>query len=361
MLRTNRYCDISADVLLGSEERPGVIPEALNLLKVPDFITQWAVYRPCFLFVFISLFVLPLSLKRDMSSLGSLNAIGLASLAAFGASLFTLALAAIHQGVAYPLPLLPDLTQLDSLGASSRVLAFMSILPVLLTADGCQQSIMPLAGMMRPSFSKARMDNVTAIGIAFTSVFYALIAATSYVAFGPEIQDDILVNMTAQGMKDLVGPSAAFFLAYTVRIAFVVSLLGSLAINNFPLRDAIVDVAFGEGEGKAKAKESFFAPLTIAVLFLVYMASVLVPSIWAVVGFVGSVAGSGVCFIFPALMMHVYIASLSPSSRHYQASGVVMGSAQRNLHQVVAGLLFFSGLGILVNGTLPSILSLFRS
>lgn len=353
------YCDISADVLLGSEGRPGVIPEALLLLKVPDYVIQWAVFRPLFLFAFIFIFVLPLSLKRDMAALGPLNAIGLGSLAAFGATLITLALAAVYQGQAYPLPLFPDLTQLDSLGASSRVFAFMSILPVLLTADGCQQSIMPLAGMMRPSFTRARMDKVTAVGLAFTSAFYALIASASYVAFGPEIQDDILTNMTAQGMKDLVGPTAAFFLAYTVRIAFVVSLLGSLAINNFPLRDAIIDVAIGEGEGKMEAKAHYFVPLTVAVLSLVYLASVLVPSIWIVVGFVGSVAGSGVCFIFPALLMHVYIASLSPSSKNYQSGGVVMNGVQRNFHQAVALVLLVSGLGILLNGTLPSILSLF--
>lgn len=298
------YVDISADVLLGSEGKGGVIPDALTLLKLPEEIIEWATYRPIFLAAFLFLFVLPLTLKRDMAALGSLNTIGLVALATFGISLAILAIAAAIQGRAYPLPLFPDLTHLDALGSSSRFLAAMSLLPVLLTADGCQQSIMPLAAMMRPSFSKTRLDRVIAIALISTSLFYALIAAAAYVTFGLDVQEDVLTNLTVSGMRDLVGPAFAFFLAYTVRIAFVISLLGSLAINNFPLRDAILDVAY-EGEGKAEAKHALFAPLTVAILFLVYLAAILVPSIWAVVGFVGSVAGSGVCFIFPALIMHV--------------------------------------------------------
>ena len=220
---------------------------------------------------------------------------------------------------------------------------------------------MPLAAMMRPSFSKTRLDKIVAVGLASTSLFYALIASTAYFVFGPNVEEDILSNMTVQGMTELVGPALAFFLAYTVRIAFVISLLGSLAINNFPLRDAIIDVAYGEDERKVEAKGKFFAPLTVAILFLVYLAAILVPSIWAVVGFVGSVAGSGVCFIFPALLMHVYIASLSPSSNKYQPEGIAMSQNMRTAHQVVALVLFISGVGVFINGVGPTILSLFHS
>ena len=51
------YCDISADVLLGSEGKGGVLPEIFALVKIPDVVIQWVVYRPVFLAVFIFLFV----------------------------------------------------------------------------------------------------------------------------------------------------------------------------------------------------------------------------------------------------------------------------------------------------------------
>jgi hypothetical protein len=115
----------------------------------------------------------------------------------------------------------------------------------------------------------------------------------------------------------------AVVVAYIVRISYVVSLLGSLGLNNFPLRDALMDVAFGEVDSngchqvwgeteggcfqlcmmrtsmvmyqvKASQLERLFVPITVAILALVCLLAVSVSSIWVVIGYVGSVSATGV-------------------------------------------------------------------
>lgn len=85
----------------------------------------------------------------------------------------------------------------------------------------------------------------------------------------------------------------AVIVAYVVRIAYVVSLLGSLGLNNFPLRDALMDVAYGEGREKRAAQERLFVPVTIGILSLVCFLAISLSSIWVVIGYVGSVSATG--------------------------------------------------------------------
>lgn len=74
----------------------------------------------------------------------------------------------------------------------------------------------------------------------------------------------------------------------------------------------------------------------LPTLLQVYGLAVGIPSIWVVIGFVGSIASSGVCYLFPALLMF--------------AHGAIKGLTYTR--GAGAALVFAIGAFILVNGLL---------
>jgi|LauGreSBDMM110SN_4_FD.fasta_scaffold250245_2 amino acid permease len=63
------------------------------------------------------------------------------------------------------MPFWPDLEVLGKGKVpSQQVLGVLAMLPVMLTADGCHQGVLPLAAIMRP-FSKRSLDSVMAVAL----------------------------------------------------------------------------------------------------------------------------------------------------------------------------------------------------
>ncbi|GAX83829.1 hypothetical protein CEUSTIGMA_g11253.t1 [Chlamydomonas eustigma] len=338
------FLDITADVLLGTDAIPGVLPDLLATLQAPSYLCSLLLNRHLFLALYTLLVVAPVCLRRDMASLGSLNVAGLIALAAFGLSLAWLSVAVIMQGTAHPLPAWPDLAAFATGGSSAvgQVLSLMTVLPVVLTASGCHLNILPLAGMMKP-FNRKSMDSVVAVALALTTFFYILMAIASYTVFGEAIEEDILKNINPATLQDIVGPVHARLISYTVRIAYVISLLGSTGLNNFPLREAILDVFYGNSWYKEAAREKNFALNTGGILLTVYLLAAAVPSIWQVIGFVGSVTATNVSFIFPAIIMYLY------------GTSTFVGKT-KTLYQSCAIFILFVGAGIMANGVIPPLL-----
>lgn len=74
-----------------------------------------------------------------MGSLGAVNAVGLASLAAFAGATLWLAAAAVARGSAFTPPLGPDVAALGG-DTLSRVTGALAVVPILLTASECPVS-----------------------------------------------------------------------------------------------------------------------------------------------------------------------------------------------------------------------------
>lgn len=273
VLTTVMYLDITADVLLGTPEIPGILPDLFAAIGAPERLTSLLLCRPLFLALFTALVAAPVSLQRNIASLDGLNVAGLAALCAFGLSLAWLSAAAVLQGHAHLMPLWPEPPAASGGGRVSsfgpQALIVLSVLPALLTADGCHLNVMPLAAMMRP-FSKRSMDSVVAVSIvrvmgqilrlalltshisrccghvfvaslpyfhtlpslpphlipclqSAATCFYILISAASYTAFGTDIEEDILKNIHPLSMQPLlgttqVGPHTQFAPALLVNI-----------------------------------------------------------------------------------------------------------------------------------------------
>ena len=114
------YLDVIGDVLLGTNEIPGILPDLLAAGHAPPWLTEVLLFRPLFLMLFTLIVVAPISLQRSMDSLAGLNVIGLAALFALGSSLLWLSAAAVAQGKAYAMPLWPDF---KALGVGSGIVS----------------------------------------------------------------------------------------------------------------------------------------------------------------------------------------------------------------------------------------------
>ena len=147
------------------------------------------------------------------------------------------------QGSAYSLPLWPDWSRLgDSplrVGAS-----LLAIAPILLNADICHQSVFPLMTVLRP-YTKQRFSLVTALSLITCNVLYSLIAVTSLIAFGDNLQDDALTNLSGGYLEPIIGSASASAMGYTVRLGYFVSLIGSFVLTLHPLRHCCLEVTLG--------------------------------------------------------------------------------------------------------------------
>ena len=122
--------------------------------------------------------------------------------------------------------------------------SLLAIAPVLLNADICHQSVFPLMMVLRP-FTQKRFSLMTAISLITCNVLYSLIAVTSLVAFGDDLQDDALSNLSGSYLEPIIGPIGASVMGYTVRLGYFISLIGSFVLTLHPLRHCCLEVTLG--------------------------------------------------------------------------------------------------------------------
>ncbi len=84
------------------------------------------------------------------------------------------------QGLAFPFPILPDLAKLSSMSVHGPVLTCLSLLPIVLAADGCHMNVLPVAQMMQPRWTARSMDGVVAASMMVATIFYVLFSIAAY-------------------------------------------------------------------------------------------------------------------------------------------------------------------------------------
>ncbi|GAX82610.1 hypothetical protein CEUSTIGMA_g10036.t1 [Chlamydomonas eustigma] len=292
-------CIIFADILIGDPEEP----DGLITVLIPGLPQDsLALNRKAVLAVLTGAVLLPLTLPRNLTSLSFLNAMGVGSVVAFAMSTTLVAGAAAFKGEAHALPMLPDWSRLGesplAIGA-----ALLAIAPILLNADICHQSVFPLMSVLKP-FSKLSFSRMTALSLMVCNLLYTLIAVTSILAFGPDLGDDALSNMSAVHLEPLIGVVGASIVGCVVRLGYFVSLVGSFILTLHPLRHCVLEIILGSNfETESTLEKRLFLPVTLGLLLACYSMAVLIPSIWVVISLVGSVASTLMGFIFPAIVI----------------------------------------------------------
>ena len=98
--------------------------------------------------------------------------------------------------------------------------------------------------VLRP-FTKQRFSLMTALSLITCNVLYSLIAITALIAFGDDLQDDALSNLSGSYLDPIIGPVSASAMGYTVRMGYFISLIGSFVLTLHPLRHCVLEVVLG--------------------------------------------------------------------------------------------------------------------
>ncbi|KAG2441363.1 hypothetical protein HYH02_009954 [Chlamydomonas schloesseri] len=325
------YIDIIGDLLLGdAPDYDGLITTWLPQ-EVKD---QWWVGRQLVLAALTAGVLAPLSSLRTMGHLGAINRVGLASLAGFAGVTIWLAVAAIVSGRAYALPLGPDLPALGGCTAQ-RVTGALAVVPILLTAASCHQSVHPLRNMLVP-YSRALLDEVVATSLTLVTALFSVVCLSAYTAFGPNVRGNFLNNLSPAELTPLIGATAGNVASLAIKAGYAVSLVGSAVLIMFPLRQSLLEllVPAKVAHGAKPVTMWLFLPCTYFLLATAYGVAVYVPSIWTVISFVGSVSCTITGFMIPAALLLKYMTKRSFNCR---------------LQRFAAVFVFLLGLGLFLN------------
>jgi hypothetical protein len=80
------------------------------------------------------------------------------------------------------------------------------------------------------------MQRLVALALAICNSLYVAVTVCSGLVFGPALQPDVLSNVTAAAMGPLIGPAAAGIMAASVRLGYLLSIIGSYVLLCYPLR-----------------------------------------------------------------------------------------------------------------------------
>ncbi|KAG2437215.1 hypothetical protein HXX76_005878 [Chlamydomonas incerta] len=316
------YIDIIGDLLLG--EAPTYDGLITTWLPQEDR-QQWWVGRQLVLAALALGVLAPLGSLRTMGGLGVVNLVGLASLGGFAGATVWLAVAAVTLGRAYELPLGPDLPALGSTTAQ-QVTGALAVVPILLTAASCHQSVHPLRAMLVP-YSRPLLDKVVATSLTLVTALFVVVCVSAYTAFGPNVRGNFLNNLSPAELVPLIGTTAANVVSLAIKAGYAVSLVGSAVLIMFPLRQSLLELVAPAAvlPGSPPVSTRLYLSCTYALLASVYVIAVYVPSIWDVISFVGSVACTIMCFIIPAALLVKYVDKPTLADRLQRAAAWAVG------------------------------------
>jgi len=143
-----------------------------------------------------------------------------------------------------------------------------------------------------------QVDKTTSIALAICAGAYAVLGICAYGIFGQGVKADVPNNFTVDALVHLVGTSFAPAIFMTVRIAFLVSLLGVFPLQMAPLRDAIWQLFFGRQQLRGPGMWL----VTYLLLGGVYEAAIWVKCIWEPLVVIGSTSGVALALIFPGVL-----------------------------------------------------------
>ncbi|EFJ48238.1 hypothetical protein VOLCADRAFT_90925 [Volvox carteri f. nagariensis] len=294
------YIDIIGDLLIGDEpDRDGLVTAWL-----PSHLRhEWWVGRPFVLAILTVAVLAPLTSLRTMNHLGAVNVVGLLSLVGFAGATCWLGLAAVTQGSAYQMPFGPDMEGLGP-DTASRITSALAVVPILLTAASCHQSVHPLRAMLVP-YNPAVLDRVVALSLTMVTVLFMVVAYAAYTAFGQDVRGNFLNNLSPAQLSPLIGSTAATVVSFGVKGGYAGSLIGSSVLIMFPLRQSTLEVVAPAQAlpGAPPVPASLYLSCTYGLLVATYGIAVFVPSIWDVISFVGAVSCTIMCFIIPAVLI----------------------------------------------------------
>lgn len=141
------------------------------------------------------------------------------------------------------------------------------------------------------------MISAVQISMVLCASIYFAIGLFGYLLFGDSIMPDILVNFDQSS-----GSVSGAILNDTVRLSYALHLILVFPLVNFALRSNMDEFLFPNKPLLSKDTPRF-APLTMLLLVLSYVAAIVFPNIWSFFQLVGSTSAVCLAFIFPGAIV----------------------------------------------------------
>lgn len=171
----------------------------------------------------------------------------------------------------------------------------------------CHTAVLPIyCELDRPT--KARMQNVTNVGISLSFLLYLISALFGYLTFYAHVESELLLGYDKYLPRDI--------LVMTVRLAILFSVLLTVPLIHFPARKAAILILFG---GRPFSWW-IHTIATLVILGVVLLMAIFVPDIRNVFGVVGSTTSSCLLFVFPGIF---YLKINSQNFRSFDSIGAV--------------------------------------
>ncbi|XP_019737295.1 putative sodium-coupled neutral amino acid transporter 6 [Hippocampus comes] len=161
-------------------------------------------------------------------------------------------------------------------------------IPTMAFSFLCHTAVLPIyCELDRPT--KARMQNVTNVGISLSFLLYLVSALFGYLTFYAHVDSELLLSYDVYIPRDIM--------VMTVRLAILISVLLTIPLIHFPARKAVTLLL----RGNSPFSWPTHIIVTVVILGLVVMLAIFVPDIRNVFGVVGSTTSSCLLFVFPGL------------------------------------------------------------
>ena len=286
-----------SQVLVGNKVYTGIISDLFPQLPDP---LPWYLCRTALL-TYIALVSAPLLAAKSLHGMALTSAISVLCSTLSMSFILGLGVAAAWQGTLAPLRWWPNLS---FFGSKPTVIAthLIATLPVVMTAFVCQMSVHPVARDLR-EYTPQRMRKVIAWSLTICAVLYGSTGAWGYQTFGDEIEGDVLSNIQPEALMALLGCGDAVALAFTSTLKGIValSLLTSIPINLWPLREDVMGLLTHAMHGQQPSRSAFYT-VTYLNLFGIWLLSVAVESAYSMIGLVGATCGIAMAFFFPGML-----------------------------------------------------------
>ncbi|KVH99066.1 amino acid transporter AVT6E-like [Cynara cardunculus var. scolymus] len=275
------YLIIMGDVMSGSSRHSGVLEQWFGNGFWDD--------RRIVSLILLIIFLAPLCALSKIDSLSMTSAASVVLAILFVVIACVVTSIMLAEGKIGSPRLVPDF------GSKSAILDLLVVIPIMSNAYVCHFNVQPIYNELEDR-SPEKMNTVGRWTTVICVLIYWSTAIAGYLLFGKDTEPDVLTNFDKP--LPVKGSEA---LSYIVRVGYIFHLILVFPVIHFSLRQTVDALAFKGKPPLSKSKTRCLG-LTGAILIVVYLASVLIPSIWTAFKFTGATTAVSLGFVFPSLI-----------------------------------------------------------
>lgn len=239
-------------------------------------------------FFFTTVFILvPLVSFKHVDSLRLSSAISVALAVMFVIVMAVVTIAKMAMGNVSMPRLFPKFESLASLPA------LFEVVPVVVTAYICHQSVHPIINELDKSSDAPR---VVRTSLALCTAIYVAMSVFGFILFGENTMVDVLSNFDTN-----LGIPYSTVWCDLVRVGYALHLVLVFPILHFTLRLNLDGLLFPASVPISLDNKRFIS-ITSVIMLLIFLGAYLVPNIEVAFQFTGSTAATCIGFIFPGLI-----------------------------------------------------------